>query len=67
MQLNVQGIIAEGNIVAVQEHSMHQPSDKSYKLVAMEWFKIEDTKIKRRWGARDSASQAKPMCIHPST
>ena len=72
MQLNVQGIIAEGNIVAVRYVESgtfrapafgHQPTGKSYELVAMEWFEIEDGKIKRRWGARDGASQARQLGI----
>jgi predicted ester cyclase len=27
----------------------------------MEWFEIEQGKIKRRWGARDAASQARQL------
>jgi predicted ester cyclase len=29
----------------------------------MEWFEIEDGKITRRWGARDSASQQRQLGI----
>jgi predicted ester cyclase len=29
----------------------------------MEWFEIENGKIKRRWGARDAASQARQLDI----
>jgi predicted ester cyclase len=32
------------------------PTGKSYELVAMEWFDIQDGKIVSRWGARDSAA-----------
>jgi len=30
-------------------------------LVAIEWFEVRDGKIRRRWGARDSASQARQL------
>ena len=72
MQLKVQGIIAEGNTVAVHYIESgtfrapafgHQPTGRSYELVAMEWFEIEAGKIKRRWGARDAASQARQLGI----
>lgn len=72
MQLKVQGIIAEGNIVAVRYIETgtfqapafgRQPTGKSYELVAMEWFEIVDGKVKRRWGARDAASQAQQLDI----
>jgi len=29
--------------------------------VAMEWFTIKDGRIQNRWGARDSASQARQI------
>jgi predicted ester cyclase len=41
----------------------HEPTGRSYALVAMEWFEVENGKIKRRWGARDSASQARQLGI----
>jgi len=72
MQLKVEGIVSEGNIVAVryietgvfkQPAFGHEPTGKSYELVAMEWFEIENRKIKRRWGARDSASQYRQLGI----
>jgi predicted ester cyclase len=40
-----------------------EPTGKSYELVAMEWFEIEGQQIRRRWGARDSASQARQLGI----
>lgn len=70
MQLRVEEMIAEGNRVAVRYTETgtftrpafgKQPTGKSYELVAMEWFEIEDGKIKRRWGARDAASQARQL------
>ncbi|WP_374480113.1 ester cyclase [Zoogloea sp.] len=72
MQLSIQGLIAEGNIVAARYIETgtfrapafgHEPTGKSYELVAMEWFEIEEGRIKRRWGARDAASQARQLGI----
>ena len=72
MQLQVKGMIAEGNTVAVRyietgtfraDAFGHKATGKSYELVAMEWFEIESGKIKRRWGARDSASQYRQLGI----
>lgn len=39
----------------------HEPTGKPFELVAMEWFILRDGKIERRWGARDSASQARQI------
>lgn len=70
IHLEVQSLIAEGNIVAARyiETGVFrapafgaEPTGKSYELVAMEWFEIENGKIKRRWGARDAASQARQL------
>lgn len=70
MQLAIQELVAEGDIVAARYIESgtfrapafgHQPTGKSYELVAMEWFEIESGKIKRRWGARDAASQARQL------
>lgn len=72
IQLEVQGLIAEGHIVAARfiESGVfrapafgHQPTGQSYELVAMEWFEIENGKIRRRWGARDAAAQARQLGI----
>lgn len=72
IQLAIQGLIAEGNVVAARYVETgtfrapafgHQPTGKSYELVAMEWFEIQDGKIKRRWGARDSASQLRQLGV----
>ena len=67
MHLTIEAMIAEGDQVAVRysEHGTlvgpfrgHQPTGKSYDLVAMEWFIVCDGKIRQRWGARDAESQA---------
>jgi steroid delta-isomerase-like uncharacterized protein len=72
MRLEIRGLVAEGNVVAaryVETGTFREPAfgnpptGKSYELVAMEWFEIEDGKIKRRWGARDAASQARQLGI----
>ncbi len=72
MQLQIEDMVAEGNAVAVRYTETgtfkapafgHPPTGKSYSLVAMEWFVIEDGKIVRRWGARDGASQLRQLGI----
>jgi predicted ester cyclase len=75
MQLKIEGLIAEGNVVAARYVETgtfrapafgHAPTGKSYELVSMEWFEIEGRRIKRRWGARDSASQARQLGLPPA-
>ena len=70
IELKVEEIIAEGDTVAVRYTERgtfvasfrgEPPTGKSFELVAMEWFTILDGKIHRRWGARDSASQARQI------
>ena len=72
MQLHIEELIADGNKVAARYTETgtfkapafgHQPTGKSYELVAIELFEIENGKIKRRWGARDAASQARQLGI----
>jgi len=74
MQLEIQELIAEGNTVAARYIERgtfkapafgYEPTGKSYELVAMEFFQIENRKIQRRWGARDSASQARQLELPP--
>ena len=76
IRLKIEGLIAEGNIVAARYVESgtfrapafgNQPTGKSYELIAMEWFEIEGGKIKRRWGARDAASQARQLGIAPAS
>jgi len=75
IQLKIEGLIAEGNIVAARYResgtfrapAFGNPSTgRSYELVAMEWFEIESGRIKRRWGARDAAAQARQLGIVPA-
>ena len=70
----VESIIAEGNVVAVRYTERgtsigpfrgQAPTGKSYEMVAMEWFELENALIRRRWGARDSATQARQLGFPP--
>jgi steroid delta-isomerase-like uncharacterized protein len=70
IQLQIDSIIAEGDIVAVrytERGTSVTPfrggpvTGKSFEVVAMEWFEIKDGKINRRWGARDNAAQMRQM------
>lgn len=68
--LTIEEIIAQGDMVAVRytERGVfratffgNEATGKSYELVAMEWFLIQNGKIQQRWGARDAASQARQI------
>jgi steroid delta-isomerase-like uncharacterized protein len=70
IRLQVEGIITEGDIVAVRytergtsvgQFRGQPATGQSYEIVAMEWFLIQEEKIQRRWGARDSATQFRQM------
>lgn len=70
IELTVEAMIAEDDTVAVRytERGVfrgafrgQEPTGKPYELVAMEWFTFLNGKIYRRWGARDSASQARQI------
>lgn len=70
IELQVEGIITEGDTVAVrylERGTSARPfrgqaaTGRSYEIVAMEWFHIKEGRIERRWGARDSASQFRQM------
>jgi predicted ester cyclase len=74
IRLTVEDVIAEGDYVAVRYSERgsftgpflgHEPTGKFYELVGMEWFVIRDGTIRRRWGARDSASQARQIGLPP--
>lgn len=65
MKLNIDAMIAEGDIVAVRYTELGRPAQPShqdvmsgaiYEVVAMEWFEIKNGVIHRRWCARDAAS-----------
>jgi steroid delta-isomerase-like uncharacterized protein len=70
IRLTADEIIAEGDRVAVRYTERgtfrgpfrgQAPTGKSYELVALEWFEVRAGKIQRRWGARDSAAQARQI------
>jgi len=72
MQLRIEDIVAEGDLVAVRYTETgtfrapafgNDPTGKSYELVAMELFEVRDGKIRKRWGARDAASQARQLGV----
>jgi predicted ester cyclase len=72
MQLRIEELIAEGNLVAARFSETgtfrapafgQQPTGRSYELVAIEWFEIDQGKIRRGWGARDSASQLRQLDV----
>ena len=70
VRLNVESIICEGDTVAVRYSERgtsvgafrgQAPTGRPFEVVAMEWFELKDGRIRRRWGARDSASQSRQM------
>lgn len=72
MQLRIEELVADGGTVVARLTETgtfrnpafgKEPTGKSYELVAMEWFQVDGDKITRRWGARDSASQARQLGI----
>ena len=70
VHLHVDAILSESNIVAVRYTERGQsvaefmgkgPTGRTYEITAMEWFEIKEGLIHRRWGARDSAAQARQL------
>jgi steroid delta-isomerase-like uncharacterized protein len=68
--LEVESIVAEGSVVAVRYTETGksrepfrgaEPTGKTFKVTAMEWFSIRGGKIHEWWGARDSASIARQL------
>jgi steroid delta-isomerase-like uncharacterized protein len=69
-RMAIEDLVAEGDRVAARYTERgtfagpfrgKEPTGKSYELTAMEWFALQDGRIHRRWGARDSASQARQV------
>lgn len=72
MQLRIEELIAEGSLVAARYTETgtfrapafgHEPTGRSYTLIAMECFELAGGRIRRRWGARDAAAQARQLGI----
>jgi len=70
IQLTAESIIAERELVAVRYTERgtfrapfrgNAPTGNSYELIAMEWFLVKGGRICERWGARDSAAQARQI------
>jgi steroid delta-isomerase-like uncharacterized protein len=70
IQLQVDGIVSEGNTVAVRYTERGKsirpfrgagPTGRTYEITAMEWFEVKEGLIHRRWGARDSAAQSRQL------
>jgi steroid delta-isomerase-like uncharacterized protein len=70
ISLHIDALIEDGDRVAVRYTERGQsvgafrgqePTGKGYELVAMEWFEMSGGRIRRRWGARDMASQQRQM------
>jgi steroid delta-isomerase-like uncharacterized protein len=70
MRLTIEAMAAEGDTVVVRYTERGearapfrgQPATgRTYELLAMEWFELKDGRIQRRWGARDSAAQARQL------
>ncbi|GAA4379316.1 ester cyclase [Hymenobacter koreensis] len=70
LQLQVEAVAAEGDNVMVRYLERGQSvgsfrgspvTGKSYEIVAMEHFLVQDGRIQRRWGARDSAAMNRQM------
>ncbi|MDH7795166.1 MULTISPECIES: nuclear transport factor 2 family protein [unclassified Beijerinckia] len=71
MHLEIAAIVAEGDTVAVRYIEsgrwtgtflgFSEPTGKSYRLVAIEWFEMRDGLIARRWGVRDGGAQASQL------
>lgn len=75
MELTIDDMVAEGNVVAVRFTERgtwvgpflghDQPTGKPFLMTAIEWFELENGRITRRWGVRDSASQARQIGLVP--
>ena len=70
IHLKVESMLSEGDCVAVrytesgrsvQPFRGQGPTGNSYELLAMEWFEVQEGRISRRWGARDSAAQNRQL------
>lgn len=70
LQLHVEEVLAQGDSVvarflergtSVGSFRGQAATGKSSEVVAIEWFIIQDRRIRRRWGVRDSALHFRQM------
>jgi len=70
IHLEIEELVCEGERAAARfketgtarkEFRGMPATGKSYELVAMEFYEIGNGLIRRRWGARDAASQARQL------
>ena len=75
VELTIESLIADGDAVAVRYTERGRfvgpfrgaaPTGKPYELTAMEWFVLRAGRITARWGARDSAAQARQIGLPSS-
>ena len=66
----LEDLVAEGDRVAARYTERgtfagsfrgREPTGRSYEIGAMEWFVLREGRIAARWGARDSAAQARQV------
>ncbi len=72
LQLNIQALCCEGNTVVARYIESGRftsafrgflPTNLSYEVVAIHWFEIDNSKIIRRWGCRDTLSISRQIGI----
>ncbi len=65
ISLDIEEIVIEGDVAAARYSESGtfrkpfrgmEPTQKSYSIIAMEWFQLRDGLIAKPWGARDSAA-----------
>jgi predicted ester cyclase len=68
--LTVEDLVAEADRVAARYTERgtfagpfrgREPTGRSYEIAATEWFVLRGGRIAARWGARDSAAQARQV------
>jgi steroid delta-isomerase-like uncharacterized protein len=74
IHLTIEDMVAENDTVVVRYTERGRfsgpfrgqaPTGKAYALLAMEWFVLQDGRIRRRWGARDAASLGRQIGFTP--
>jgi steroid delta-isomerase-like uncharacterized protein len=72
IQLRIDALCIEGSVVVARYREQGKfvapfrgfsPTGRSYEVTAIHWFEIEDGKIVRRWGARNTASIGRQIGI----